>query len=165
MIEVYKPIKGYEGLYEVSNFGNVKSLIRKNVLREKILKPADNGKGYLLVGFSKNNKVKTFLVHQLVAMAHLNHVPCGVKLVVDHIDSNKKNNNLNNLQIITNRENISKGFKLKNGCSQYTGVSWNKDRKKWFAGIKIAGKSKHLGYYHCEIEASKAYQNKLLSLK
>jgi len=158
MIEEYRAVKGYEGLYEVSNFGNIKSLKRKRVLNDKILNPPINQKGYRLVNLNKNGLKYKIEVHQLIAIAFLNHIPNGFKIVVDHIDNNKLNNRLDNLQLITNRENCSKD---KNGTSKYTGVHWNKQCKKWHCSILINGKSKYLGLYTNEIQASNAYQHEL----
>ena len=172
-MEIWKEIKGYES-YEVSNLGRVKSLARivttakgSRVLKEKILKPASTGfkklkTKHLGVFLTKNGKAKTKKVHQLVAIAFLNHKPNGHKLVVDHIDNNSLNNELGNLQIITNRENTSKD--KKNGASKFIGVSWNKPAKKWQASISINGKTKNLGVFFDELEAAKTYQNALLEL-
>ena len=172
-MEIWKEIKGYES-YEVSNLGRVKSLARivttakgSRVLKEKILKPASTGfkklkTKHLGVFLTKNGKAKTKKVHQLVAIAFLNHKPNGHKLVVDHIDNNSLNNELGNLQIITNRENTSKD--KKNGASKFIGVSWNKSAKKWQSSISINGKNKHLGRFTNELEASKSYQNALSKL-
>ena len=83
-------------------------------------------------------------------------------MIVDHIDNNKTNNTLSNLQVITNRENCSKD--KKDGTSMFTGVSWHKNVKKWCATIHMNGKSNHLGYFVDEIEAAKEYQLALKSL-
>jgi alkyl hydroperoxide reductase subunit AhpF len=92
-------------------------------------------------------------------MAFLGHVPNGQKLVVDHIDGDKLNNNLNNLQVITNRENTSKD--RSGGTSKYVGVSWSKQNKKWKAQIRIDGKQIYIGHFTNDIDASQAYQKKL----
>lgn len=63
---MWKPVSGYENLYEVSNTGEVRSLIRG-----KIMKPSDNGKGYLQVSLTKNKQSKKLYVHRLVANVHL----------------------------------------------------------------------------------------------
>ena len=110
----------------------------------------------------KNKKPHKKIVSQLIAIAFLNHKPCGNKMVVDHIDTNKLNNKLYNLQVITNRENTSKD--RKNGSSKYLGVSWNKSNKNWSATILINGKPKYLGSFTNEKEASQAYQNELKNL-
>ena len=103
-IEIWKPVKNYEGLYEVSSFGRIKSI---NYGKEKIRKFAVREKGYFNLSLSKNCIVKNRNVHQLVAEAFLNHKPCGMTLVVNHIDFNKQNNNVSNLEIITNKENTN----------------------------------------------------------
>jgi len=92
-------------------------------------------------------------------MAFLNHKPCGHKIVVDHIDNNKENDKLYNLQLISNRENTVKD--TNRGSSKYVGVSWHKHKNMWRTTIYIKGKNKHLGYFTDEKEASKAYQKEL----
>tara|TARA_R110002126_G_scaffold55782_1_gene149507 strand:- start:470 stop:976 length:507 start_codon:yes stop_codon:yes gene_type:complete len=168
MKEEFREVKGYED-YEISNLGRVKSLARivttvrgSRVYKEKILKPGLGSNGYLVVVLSKGGKSKTKVVHQLVAESFLNHKPCGLKLVVDHINNVKTDNRLENLQIITNRENSSKD--RKGGTSKYIGVTWFKRDKKWMAAIKIDGKRKHLGLFLDEKEAGQAYQVALNSL-
>ena len=153
--EEWKPVKDYEGLYEVSNLGRVKSL-RFN--KERILKPIKDGRGYINVGLSS----KKHLVHQLVAINFLNHTPCGMKLVVDHINNNPLDNRLENLQLISFRENSSKD--IKNKSSKYTGVSWDKSRNKWTSTIYILKKSIKLGRFKNEYDAHIAYQNKLKTI-
>lgn len=160
MIEEYREVKGYEGLYEVSNFGNVKSLKRKGCKNDRLLKQGISVR-YLSVQLFKNKIAKTYNVHKLLAIAFLNHVPDGYKIVVDHIDNNPLNNRLDNLQLITHRENIGKDLK---GSSKYIGVSWSKSSKKWLARININGKNKHLGLFTSEIQAAKYYQYELQKL-
>lgn len=157
--EIFKPIPNFEGMYEVSNLGNIKS-IKFN--KEKILKPGKNSCGYLIVSLSKNDKSKTYYVHKLVAITFLNHIPCGYKLVCDHINNDPLDNRLDNLQIITQRENICK---IKN-CysSQYKDVSWKKQYKKWCSQIFIKDKNFHLGYFKDEYQAHLAYQNALQNI-
>ena len=97
--EIWKDVPGYEGLYQASNLGRIKSDIKiKNQTKSK-------SKKYLMVYLYKQNVKKTIAVHQLIAMTFLNHTPCGHKIVVDHIDNNHLNNKLINLQLITHREN------------------------------------------------------------
>jgi hypothetical protein len=168
MQEIFKSIKGYPD-YEVSNLGNVKSLARiiahphsiQQTLKERILKPSVNRNGYRII-FIYNGKRKTFRISQLMAIAFKNHVPNGTNaIVVDHINNNRLDDRLDNLQLITNRENCSKDT---NGTSKYTGVSWCKSRKKWQAHICINGKSKSLGRFINELEASQVYQLTLKSI-
>ena len=168
MNEIWKDVPGYEELYQVSNLGNIKSLSRLKtngrssyISKDLIMKHHKDRNGYLCV-LLHNNNIKTFKVHQLVAMAFLNHIPCGHKIVVDHINHNKLDNRLENLQLITNRENCSKD--VKNKTSKYTGVCWDKARNKWKVGLKINGNTINLGRYKCELAAHLAYQNKLKEL-
>tara|TARA_R110002095_G_scaffold93223_1_gene81388 strand:+ start:46 stop:558 length:513 start_codon:yes stop_codon:yes gene_type:complete len=154
-IEVWKDIPEYEGLYQVSNLGNVISFKRKNI---KIIKKILNPKGRFFVNLYNNNGIlKSYRISVLIALAFLNHKPCGHKLVVDHIDNNKINDKLYNLQVITQRQNLSKD--KKNGTSKYIGVY--KYGHKWRSAIRINNKKKHLGTFENEIEASQAYQQKL----
>ena len=154
--EIWKDVKGYEGIYQVSNLGRIKSLYFE---KERILAHA-NSKGYFSVVLCKASEFKRKHVHQLVAIAFLGHIPCGHNLVVDHINTIKTDNRLDNLQVITQRENLSKD---KKGTSKYTGVSWCKRSQKWRARIKIE-KNKHLGYFKTELEAHQAYQSALKEL-
>lgn len=103
MKEIWKDIKDYEGLYQVSNCGNIRSM-KRNI----ILKPSINHKGYLQVVLYKNNISKTKRIHRLVAenfILNLQNKP-----QINHIDGNKRNNNLNNLEWCTNSENQKHAF-------------------------------------------------------
>lgn len=165
-MEVWKSIKDYPN-YEISNLGNVKSLkrIKLNkgkypfIINEKILKKATDAYGYYHVRLSNNSIVKTCKIHQLVSEAFLNHIPCGYKLVVNHINFIKTDNRIENLELITVRENTNRKHLKSN--SKYTGVSWSKSNKKWQSQIFINGKNIHLGFYDNEIKAHLAYINKL----
>ena len=160
MKEIWKQIPGYEN-YEVSNLGQVKSLNYMNTNKHHLLKPIESGI-YLFVKLSKNGVVKTKHIHQLVAIAFLNHTPNGNKMVVNHIDHNKRNNHLNNLEVITNRQNTSLSHIP--SSSKYTGVSWNKRSGKWQAYIKVKSKQIHLGFHLKEAEAAKAYQKAIKNI-
>jgi len=157
-MEIYKYIKGYPD-YKVSNLGNVKSYKHGKV---KILKNNKSCGGYLAVGLCKQGKSQTILVHKLVAIEFLNHIPNFFEIVIDHIDNNKLNNKLDNLQLITHRENTSKD--RKNYSSKYTGVSWHKLKSKWRSDIRIKGKTIRLGLFETEKEASDKYKLALLNI-
>ncbi|MDN3641161.1 NUMOD4 motif-containing HNH endonuclease [Lutimonas halocynthiae] len=154
-IETYKDILGYEGHYQISNLGNIKSLKRNC---ENVLSPSvDNTKGYYRICLYKKGKRKSYYVHQLVAIAFLNHVPNGNGLVVDHINNDKSNNKEDNLQIISNRENLSKDKWRHNPSSSYIGVSLHLLKKKWESRIEVNGTSHHLGSFKKEYEAGLEY--------
>jgi len=167
MQEVWKDIPNYEGLYQVSNIGRVKSLSRKvkhpsgglRSINERILSSSVNRDGYLKITIIKLGSLKTFIIHQLVAMVFLGHEPCGMRLVVDHIDNNKLNNNVDNLQVITSRENTSKD--RKGYSSKHIGVSWCKQSNKWLASIRMNGVSKYLGRFTSELDAAESYKEAL----
>jgi len=154
-IETWKDIPDYNRQYQSSNLGRIRSLRLNKIKLLSVIKDATNR--YVVNTYCKKKK-KQMKVSVLMAMAFLNHKPCGHKLVVDHIDNNKLNNRLYNLQVITQRQNCSKD---KKGTSKYTGVHWYKITKKWKSSIWINGKEKHLGYYKKEQEAAQAYQNEL----
>lgn len=170
-VEIWKDIPGYEGLYQCSNFGMVKSIDRItkrkgfNVfLKGNTLKPGTDGK-YLHVSLYKDKKQISLRNHVLVAITFLNHNMFNRNLVVNHINENKFDNNLLNLEIISQRENVSKAKNKKNTLSKYTGVTFDKRKNKWKSQIRIQNKSIHIGMFNCEYEAHLAYQNKLKSIE
>lgn len=131
-MEKWKDIVNYEGIYEVSNLGNIKSLSR-TILRngkypylskERILNKAIDANGYNVVSLYKNGKQKTCKVHQLVAQSFLNHFSLGYEVVVNHINFIKTDNKVENLEIVTARENSN--LKHIKSSSKYVGVSWDK---------------------------------------
>ena len=113
MTEVWKDIEGYEGLYQVSNLGRVKSLPKKTKnqysYKEIMLKQNKDKDGYLIVNLTKNKKGKTYKVHRLVAFAFIPKIKN--KEIINHKDGNKQNNSVDNLEWCTNRENIIHAFK------------------------------------------------------
>ena len=163
-IEIWMDIQGYEGLYQVSNMGNVKSLNYRNTKKEKMLNLGKSTKGYPQVQLNKNGFAKTFSVHQLIVIAFLYHKPNGTqKIVVDHINNIKTDNRIENLQLINIRENNTKDQKA--GISKYVGVTFNKVVNKWHSRITNENKTKHLGYFDTELEAHEAYQKALAEIK
>lgn len=119
--EIWKDIAGYEGKYQVSNLGNVKSLNYNRTGKEQILTPIKNPKGYLIVGLSKNCISKQHYIHRLIAQAFIEN-PENLPQV-NHIDENKFNNRVDNLEWCTaeynnkygtHNERIFKTLKLRN---------------------------------------------------
>lgn len=111
MSEVWRDIEGYEGLYQVSSEGRVKSLERKDRLgrtvKERILKPGVVGSGYLMISLCTGGKQKMFSVHRLVCQAF--HENPENKSDVNHINENKTDNRAWNLEWCTRRENLNHG--------------------------------------------------------
>lgn len=102
--EIWKPISGFEGLYEVSNLGRIKSIIFK---KHKIMKPQKNNCGYLIAHLRKNNRLYQLLVHRIVAktfIANPDNLP-----EVNHLDESKTNNAAANLEWCTHAYNINYG--------------------------------------------------------
>ena len=107
MKELFKSITGYEGLYEVSNLGNVRRIAGKGCIETRVLKLIKQLNGYLYVGLCKNNKVKLHRVHRLVATAFIDNpenLPC-----INHIDENKENNRVDNLEWCSYSYNLNYG--------------------------------------------------------
>lgn len=166
MEEVWRDVVGFEDRYSISSLGNLKAKsyrkergMHSAQMKEKILSKHIGKHGYMIFKLCKNKKTKTYKIHQLVAMAFLNHMPCGYELVVDHINNNRLDNRVENLQLVTSRANCSKD--KKNKTSKYTGVSWDKSRDKWTSRLKVGNKYLYLGRFNNEYEAHLAYQNKL----
>ena len=109
--EIWKDFEDYEGKYQISNRGNVKSLNYRHTGKERILKPQKTGRGYLFVYLYKDGKAKKYLVHRLVAEVFLDN-PEGYT-EVNHKDENKTNNNADNLEWCSRSYNCSYNDKAK----------------------------------------------------
>ena len=157
-VEIWKDIPDYEGLYQVSDLGRIKSVSRlsqgksKRTLQEKIIKTPLNSNGYATLGLCKDNCRKTLTVHRIMGMAFLGLTKDTIG-VCDHIDNNRQNNELSNLQIISSRLNCKKDAKNK---TNYNGVKKYGD--KFCANIKLNRKNLYLGIFDSPIEAHKKYE-------
>lgn len=168
-IEIWKPVIGYETNYEVSNFGNVRSLNKRGNNYHHILSAHLQGnKKYLQVNLWLKNKTKKKRIHRLVAEAFIpnpNNLP-----EVNHIDGNRYNNHVSNLEWVTSSENKLHAFKtglrtpsynslntkLARATSKYKGVCWDKNKQKWMASCKYNRKNHYIGRFANEIDAAKA---------
>lgn len=108
-MEIWKDIQGYEGRYQISNYGRVKSLNYHRERREVILMLKKTRTGYLVIGLRDGVKKKFFSVHKLVAMAF---IPPYNGEQVNHIDADKTNNHVENLEWCTAKENTLHAIKL-----------------------------------------------------
>ena len=138
--EIWKPIEGYEGLYEVSNTGRVRSIdrydSRNHFRRGRILKLSYDTVGYLIVGLHSNGKKKTYLVHRLVAPAFIPN-PDNLPQV-NHRDEDKTNNRVENLEWCDSKYNLSYGTRniriretlIKNGYWSSLSKEEKEERRK-----------------------------------
>jgi hypothetical protein len=144
--EIFRVIADYEN-YKVSNIGNV-----LNIKSGKLLKKLTRGNGYFYIGLYKNGKVKHFSIHRLVAIAFLDYPEN--KLLVDHIDNDKMNNNIINLRFATKSENGMNRCLNAYSTSGIKGVFFNTTTQKWNASIKIDGITRYLESFETIEEAT-----------
>lgn len=170
MQEIWKDIRDYEGLYQISNNGNVKSLGRwvnyknkgKKWQEGKILKPLVKKGGYLHVGLWKNGKVKFFIVHRLVAQAFIpnpNNLP-----QVNHKDENKENNVVKNLEYCDAKYNSNYGTRNKRVAEKMKGKKLSDETRKKISETK-RGKKNHMYGKHLSEEHKKKISEKQINGK
>ena len=160
IIENWKPIEGFEGLYEVSDLGRVRNARSYELKSQNI---QTSGK-YLQVSLWKNNKEKRCLVHRLVAKAFVSNQEN--KPQVNHLNKNDLCNLATNLEWVSCSDNHlhayangRKGTPSRLGeklssASKYRYVYWDANRSCWKASIKIEGKTVNIGRYGTELEAA-----------
>lgn len=156
-----KRIKGFEGLYRITSHGNVfanKRIVAMPNGGFKIIPPhrpklSITKKGYLKVMLTNKNGVrKGHFVHRLVALHYL----YNSDLQVNHIDLDKMNNDVSNLEFLTNRKNKIHSIDKTKTSSSYIGVTKSKS-KRWQAQKMIKGIRTYLGTFDTEIQAHEAY--------
>lgn len=139
-VEIWKDIEGYEGLYQVSNYGQVKSLaktiIRKNntkqTFSERILKPFKDTKGYMNVKLFKTCKI-----HRLVALAFIPNDNPTDKNQINHLDENKENNHVSNLCWCSCIENINYGTRNERASKKNKGQKRTNEVKQKISKAKF----------------------------
>ncbi len=156
----YKYIPNFEGLYQVSDTGIIKALKRAvkmpnggvKEIKEHYPKLSVTHKGYLKVMLTDKNGVrKGRFVHRLVASCFINES----ELQVNHKDKNKQNNNVGNLEYVTNRQNVIHSIDKTKTSSKYTGVT--KQRNKWQCQKMIDGNRTYLGLFDTQEQARDKY--------
>lgn len=162
MKEVWKPIKGFKKKYEISNTGKVKSMDMKLknrcsywIKKGRILTELYDQRGYPMVHLCVEQRHITKRIHTLVWDAFGKRKRNGRKLQVDHIDNNKLNNKITNLQLLSSRLNNTKKF---NGRKLPTGVYERKDLEGFTSQIGLNGKTIYLGSFKTIKEAAGKYR-------
>ena len=111
MKEIWREIPGYEGRYMASNLGRVWSIARTSARGKRgghVMRPCDNGKGYLHINMRQGVRTKKQYIHRLVFLAHVGPIPAG--LDINHIDGNKANNCVANLEVLTHSQNLKHAY-------------------------------------------------------
>ena len=154
MEEIWKDIKGYEGLYQVSNLGRIKSCKYNKIMK------SNKSDRYLGINLYKNGKPTTFDIHRIVAKTFIdnpNNYP-----IVNHIDGNKLNNNVDNLEWCTQSHNVKESYKLglqkvKTPSMLQGFVPWNKGKKMTHEFIIKNCNSKKVNQYNTQGEYIKTW--------
>lgn len=148
MEEIWKPVKDYEGYYEVSNLGRVRSLTRTihyanghdQIVKGKIMQPHKTKWGYMLVGLNRCGDKKRKHVHDLVAEAFLSN-PSGYT-EVNHIDHNKENNNVTNLEWVTHKKNMEDMVEYNRNIGKFKYITNKQGKNGLFNTCEICRKLK-----------------------
>ena len=147
-MEIWKDVINFEGLYQVSNLGRIKRLQRittsNRSLKERLLNPTIVQNEYLRVSLSYGNIKKTKLIHILIAESFLDYKSNKGVIAVDHINNNKHDNNLSNLQIITTSENNRKDRKSNTG---YNFIYFREKENKYVVQKFCKNKKRYLGIF------------------
>jgi|DEB0MinimDraft_6_1074348.scaffolds.fasta_scaffold43133_2 hypothetical protein len=154
MSKRWVPVIDYEDQYEVSELGEIRAKEKLTCygrhLKPKLIKPAPNHNGYLIVVLCKDKNRKTRVLHRIIKESF--HGKSD--LTVDHIDGNRKNNKLSNLEYTTHTENCYRRSLKKNNL-----VGIRKRGNSWTARIMIDSIQYHLGSFKTKEEALEKYMN------
>lgn len=145
-MEVWKDIKGYEGMYQVSNYGNVRSLDYRRMGAIKVLKPFNDKYGYKAICLVKNKQKHTFTVHRLVAIAFIsnpNNYPC-----VNHKNEIRDDNRVENLEWCTVKYNTNYG-----GCLEKRSLNNPRSKTVIMNGLKFHSISMAAKYFSEDVSS------------
>ena len=157
--EIWKDVKDYSGLYQVSSEGRLRRCGNKlNTWRNKSVRASPEG-GYVLTGLNKDKNCKKVNLHRLVAIAFLHNPLCSRE--VNHINGIKNDNRVENLEWVTSQENTNHYHRLISDKKR--GVSKVKGRKNtWRAGITTGGLGNYLGQFKSKSEAYQCFYDTYL---
>lgn len=158
MTEEWKAIEGFEGRYEISNFGNVKSLHSYGGNKCRIMKPGERSDGYLHIGLSKNGISKHYTVHRLVAKAFIPN-PDNLEMI-NHKDENRANNRVDNLEWCTRSYNQIYSMNIHPERKQVFGNNF-RDKK---TGEVLSPRTKHLPVKYFRKVEQRTLDDKLIKV-
>lgn len=141
--EIWKDLDGFDSMYQASNFGRIKN--EKRIIPQYLDKD-----GYCLVNLYFNGKIKLFRLHRLIAKLFIEN---NNQKQVNHKNSNRSDNRIENLEWVSASENNCHKFIGKNTSSIYRGVTYVTRDKRWLSQIQIDNKKIHLGMFKTEKEA------------
>lgn len=150
-VEIWKPVPGFESLYTVSNLGSVMSLRSGRLLKPQ--RAGSNGEYRKVTMYKPGSGATQTPVHRVVAYAFIGLTK---GLEVDHRNKDTLDNRVENLRVVSRRENSLRRRKHTSNTSGFTGVGWDHRQKKWRATIKVHGKTKSLGSFDCKLAAAEA---------
>ena len=157
-IEEWRAVPDWEGFYEISTFGRIRSLARRvsrgnhtRLVRARMMSICHDSDGYAIIVLQRDGIAFQKKVHRLVWQAFV-----GPVHLLDHKDRNRSNNMLANLRPATISQN-GMNSKLRSNSSGIKGVCWDSTRTKWRASIKLHGRQRHLGYFDMIEDAAAAY--------
>lgn len=151
--EIWMPVVGYETKYKISSIGRL-----KNIRTDHLKKPQKTMRGYTDYGLWDGNKKKLIKAHKMVWYAFAGEIPSGMQ--INHINGNKRDNRIENLEIVSGRDNVNHAHLGRKQSSMFPGV--HKYKGRWQAACTIEGKQRHIGRYDTEIEAARAYMDFLM---
>ena len=157
MKEIWKDVAGFEGRYQVSNKGNVKSLRFLGHDKERLMKLSEHHTGYLIVQLGKH-PAKNHLVHVLVAKAFIQAVEG--KNYVNHIDGNKHNNCVDNLEWVTHKENTEHAIRTGLRDPHNTPQKYGKDHHSSKPVLQYDLNGNFVKKWDCQSDVARAYNVK-----